>query len=117
MVTSGSCGRLTNGVYYFGTILPKEISSRPQCPSATRFIFIQPYTMFNRESSPSSSDNEKHGDAHVERRGSKASVRSRIESLHELPDPDAGKSPEERAKIVCGKAPSSDNVLLTIVIG
>ncbi|KAK5957981.1 hypothetical protein OHC33_001171 [Knufia fluminis] len=55
--------------------------------------------MVNRESSTSSSDNEKKLDNHVERRGSKASVHSRIESIHDLPDPDAGKSPEERAKI------------------
>lgn len=59
--------------------------------------------MVNRESSTSSSDNEKKLDNHVERRGSKASVHSRIESIHDLPDPDAGKSPEERAKIVRGR--------------
>ncbi|KAK5077705.1 hypothetical protein LTR24_009404 [Lithohypha guttulata] len=52
--------------------------------------------MFGRGSSPSSSDNEKKRDSQVERR---ASVTSRAESLHDLPDPDAGKSPEERAKI------------------
>lgn len=44
----------------------------------------------------SSDDNEKNGESFVER---KASVVSAIESLHELPDPDAGKSPEERKKI------------------
>lgn len=55
--------------------------------------------MLGRERSPSSSDNEKKLDEQVERRGSHASVNSRAESLYELPDPDAGKSPEERAKI------------------
>lgn len=52
--------------------------------------------------SSESSDNEKKQieKLEIERRGSTASVRSRVESLHELPDPDAGKSPEERAKIV-----------------
>jgi len=57
--------------------------------------------MVKRESSSSSSDHEKKGDSQVERR---ASVTSRIESLHELPDPDAGASPEERAKIVFSNA-------------
>ncbi|KAK5070538.1 hypothetical protein LTR64_000209 [Lithohypha guttulata] len=44
----------------------------------------------------SSDDNEKNGESFAER---KASVVSAIESLHELPDPDAGKSAEERKKI------------------
>lgn len=70
--------------------------------------------MFGRESSPSSSDNEKKGDTQVERR---ASVASRVESLHELPDPDAGKSPEERAKIVCWSSPRMADLLLTIIAG
>lgn len=49
--------------------------------------------------SSDSSDNEKRQveKLEIERRGSTA---SRVESLHDLPDPDAGKSPEERAKIV-----------------
>lgn len=57
--------------------------------------------MVDREGSSGSEENEKHQDLEVERRGSHASVRSRVESLHDLPDPDAGKSPEERKKIVC----------------
>ena len=56
--------------------------------------------MFNRAGSTSSDDNEKRTQTEVERRGSKASVRSRVESLNEIPDPDAGKSDVERAKIV-----------------
>lgn len=56
--------------------------------------------MFGRDSSPSSGENEKYLASQVERRESKASVRSRIENLDEIPDPDAGKSEEERAKIV-----------------
>ena len=56
--------------------------------------------MFGRTSSSSSGEVEKKGDDHVERRGSHASVRSRVESLHDLEDPDAGKSAEERKKIV-----------------
>lgn len=57
--------------------------------------------MFDREGSSGSDDNEKHVKNEIDRRGSKASVRSRVESLDEIPDPDAGKSVEERAKIVC----------------
>lgn len=56
--------------------------------------------MLGRKASTSSEENEKHLGSHVDRRASKASVRSRVESLDEIPDPDAGKSEEERAKIV-----------------
>lgn len=56
--------------------------------------------MFDRENSSSTEDIEKKVDDHIERRGSKASARSRVEDLQELPDPDEGKSPEERKKIV-----------------
>jgi len=73
--------------------------------------------MLGRERSPSSSDNEKKLDAQVERRGSHASVNSRAESLYELPDPDAGKSPEERAKIVCGSPPCMVHLSLTTAAG
>lgn len=53
------------------------------------------------EASSSSSEDEKQLESQVERHDSRASVRSRSESLQELPDPDAEKSPEERQKIVC----------------
>lgn len=59
--------------------------------------------MPDREGSSSSDDNEKQLQSQVERRGSRTSVRSRAESLHDLPDPDEGKSPEERQKIVSWK--------------
>lgn len=55
--------------------------------------------MFGRAESSSSDDNEKKGETYVERRGSKASVHSRTEDLHDLPDPDQDKTAEERKKI------------------
>lgn len=55
-------------------------------------------TMLPRTSS--SDDEKKQVALEVERRASVASVRSMAESLHDLPDPDAGKSDEERAAIV-----------------
>lgn len=57
--------------------------------------------MLDRKSSSGSEDVEKKKEIQVERRGSKGSVRSRVENIDELPDPDEGKSPEERKKIVC----------------
>lgn len=56
--------------------------------------------MLDRKGSSSSEDAEKATEVHAERRGSKGSVRSRTENLNELPDPDEGKTPEERKKIV-----------------
>lgn len=58
--------------------------------------------MFGNKGDSSSEEEKKVQDAQDERRGSHASVRSRItvESLDELPDPDAGLSEEERKRIV-----------------
>lgn len=47
-----------------------------------------------RDSSSGSEEEKKIDTTSTVRRGSV------VESLHELPDPDAGKTPEERAKIV-----------------
>lgn len=53
-----------------------------------------------RSSSSSDEDKRQSEKYEVERRASTASVRSGHENLADLPDVDAGKSPEERAKIV-----------------
>lgn len=52
------------------------------------------------KSDSSSDENEKRLESFVERRGSVASVHSRVEDLNELPDPDAHRSEEERRKMV-----------------